>query len=530
MSRQNNKPKDAGNVEDISSAQQMKVLTHQLFVKEKEIQELKSTIGKYKERILSLENENARISESLKLAFMNENKMKLLKEKFEKSDEQNHQLSEEIKRLNKEFLAEKETLIKESEDKVNKAKISLELMGTKLETVHNLEKVVERQEATIKGLEEDLIQKERNYRDKLDQKKLKNSMRFYNLKQKMMGEVESAQKSVDQLNLEQIDIASKLTLLQNHQLMVEIEFQNHQCEELSKKNELLEKQNFEMSRDLEIHKQVEVKVSEKNRELKKKVEELESLVTTLRSGENDLKEKIAQIKLNDLGSRNIDKENGFKSKVLETSLTNTGRFETSEDEKTYTSNKKEGWEKKLIMLEKRYERKARELELLSIKFTALQDRMSNIEKNFHQIITIIEGGLSYLSEDDAIKFKTEFHFDVNNLKNIEFSDLSKEKQYSLLCILLKNFSSILNIEVLSKFDRAKNSSPFFNEVKLNFSKNNSYKENQYLKNTLLTSIKSPYSFFSVTRSGLKVDLPKIDKKVTNFPKNINITSSYLNTK
>jgi hypothetical protein len=119
-------------------------------------------------------------------------------------------------------------------------------MNQKLENVHNLEILTEKQAILIKELQESIAVKDRTYREKIDQKNLKNSMRFYNLKQKMIGDVESAQRSVDQLNLEHMEVASKLTLLQNHQLLVEMEFQTQQCEDLMKKNDLLEKQIFEI--------------------------------------------------------------------------------------------------------------------------------------------------------------------------------------------------------------------------------------------------------------------------------------------
>ena len=52
---------------------------------------------------------------------------------------------------------------------------------------------------------------------------------------------------------------------------MQIEYQSQQIEELSKNNEVLEKKVFEMNRDLEIHKEVELSLAEKNKNLKNEI-------------------------------------------------------------------------------------------------------------------------------------------------------------------------------------------------------------------------------------------------------------------
>lgn len=62
-----------------------------------------------------------------------------------------------------------------------------------------------------------------------------------------------------------MDVSTKLTLLQNHQLLVQLDYQTQQLEESTKKNELLEKKIFDLTRDLEVHKEVEIAFAEKNK-------------------------------------------------------------------------------------------------------------------------------------------------------------------------------------------------------------------------------------------------------------------------
>ena len=168
-------------------------------------------------------------------------------------------------------------------------------------------------------------------------------------------------------------------------------------------------------------------------------------------------------------SRNSDKDNyTFRSKNNESSLINSKENDNSSfgEDKTSSFNKLDSWEKRFGALERRYDKRSKEYEATSQKYNALYDRMENLEKNFKHIIHLIENGLTILSEDESIKGKNEFFIDINNLKDVNFDDLPSEKKYILLCILMKNFSTILNVELLGNHDRKKNQSPFFNGVKL----------------------------------------------------------------
>ena len=62
-----------------------------------------------------------------------------------------------------------------------------------------------------------------------------------------------------------MDVSTKLTLLQNHQLLIQLEYQSQQLDEVTAKNEALEKKVFELTKDIEIHKEVELSLAEKTK-------------------------------------------------------------------------------------------------------------------------------------------------------------------------------------------------------------------------------------------------------------------------
>ena len=59
------------------------------------------------------------------------------------------------------------------------------------------------------------------------------------------------------LKKEELETTTRLTMLQNHQLTTELEYQSKQTEKIVFKNEELEHTIVKLKQDLEIHKQIE---------------------------------------------------------------------------------------------------------------------------------------------------------------------------------------------------------------------------------------------------------------------------------
>ena len=126
-----------------------------------------------------------------------------------------------------------------------------------------------------KKLEEDLEQANNKnkeimikHSENLTEMKVRNEIKFSNLKKKMTENIQKTKMKVTDLNLQYMDVSSKLTLLQNHQLLTQLEYLQEQLAEYTKTNEALKKNNIDLKRDIEIHKEVELSLAEKNRKLK----------------------------------------------------------------------------------------------------------------------------------------------------------------------------------------------------------------------------------------------------------------------
>ena len=73
------------------------------------------------------------------------------------------------------------------------------------------------------------------------QKEIQNKLKFTKLKDKMLENINETKEEVTELNMKYMDISTKLTLLQNHQLLVQLDYQTQQLEESTRKNALYKK-------------------------------------------------------------------------------------------------------------------------------------------------------------------------------------------------------------------------------------------------------------------------------------------------
>lgn len=80
----------------------------------------------------------------------------------------------------------------------------------------------------------------------------------------MYKKIEETKESLMALKKEQIETTNKLTVLQNHQLTTELEYQSKQTEKLLNKNTKLTEQIAQLKRDVEIHKQVEQELANRS--------------------------------------------------------------------------------------------------------------------------------------------------------------------------------------------------------------------------------------------------------------------------
>ena len=136
------------------------------------------------------------------------------------------------------------------------------------------------------------------------------------------------------LNGKDADISSRLTLLQNQQLVTELEYQTKHAERLLSINGKLEEQVAELKREIEIHKQVETELARQSKAYQNKAhgftERFKSYTKntcrekpqvieerkTKPKSENDELIIFLEDKLDEAEKKFINFQNGIKSALL----------------------------------------------------------------------------------------------------------------------------------------------------------------------------------------------------------------------
>lgn len=419
-SKSDKKTDSTNNSPSLDVQQEIKVLSFAVNQKESDIEELRSASKEMKERILNLEAENRDLESKFIQSFKNEKTIHQMSEHVENLEKEIKALKEEQFNKEKEYSKEKAELVKNYENEILKLNYSLDSYKQKIEVANNVQSVINRQADKIKSLETEKEEVIAEAENKIRNKEIKNEIKFSDLKKKMMENIAETQKNVTQLNIEYMDVSTKLTLLQNHQLLIELEYQSQQIEELLKKKEVLEKKVFELNRDVEIHKEVELCLAEKNKKLGESLKNLQN-------------------------SESISAEN---SELLSSHRNNLYNSNSNLKELTTISN----LEKKVITLEKAVKKKQGELEKMRQSFQSIEEKLKNYQKKFSGVFSLFEEGLENLLKDEELKDSNNLYVNIEFIKKGEFSSFTSEEKYSLLVMLMKQLVPIINRNEMKSCD------------------------------------------------------------------------------
>ena len=297
-------------------------IQYEISQRNNKIEELTNENNKYIGLIHSLQ------SELFSLKNKNVNN-KLLEKEIKSYQDKNIELVKEVKQLKLEILdihkkynEEKRKYENEYNEQIKKLKADNEGFRSKIDMVNELAR---EKNGLLKAF--DKILQERNNmlfeHDKLmREKEINNQIKITNLKKKMIDSVQETQSKVNELNSEYKDVSSKLTVLHNQQLLIKLQYINQNLEELTAKNESLEKKIFELKKDIDIHKKVEVSLAEKNKKLIYENNQLKG------KNKKENEKKISKLKLMscnssiNLGEKTLDKYYTiFDNKIIQLEAT-----------------------------------------------------------------------------------------------------------------------------------------------------------------------------------------------------------------
>ena len=405
---------------------------YELNQKNDQIEYLTNENNQYSQLVYNLQNEIF----SLKSKLINFNNISL---QLKLSQEKNIELENTIQKLSNEILdithKNKENVRKNKMkyySELKKLKFENDGYKNKIEMVNHLsnekEGLMNALDKIVKDKNEILSEKERIIREN----KINSELKLSNIKKKLFDTVNESQEKIHELNSKYMDNKTKLTYLQYQQIMVKYQYLNKLYNELVETNKILKKQNFELKRELEIHKEVELSLAEKYKKIR---------------GDKDY-ENI------NLTSYN----NSFRK---------TEKDLSDEKNKTILN-----MQKKIYRLKNVLELKQNDLEEEKMKNDTIQKSIIENEKKYFGIFNYLDECLKLFFNDDYLKSKKSIYIHIESLKKGDFEKLSKEEKYATLVILMRYLSPLIlpndnneldNIQTRFNFIKSKNNNRFLIE-------------------------------------------------------------------
>ena len=485
-----NKKKDANAKADVPIDFQVesKNLQYTITLKDQEIDLLQKENQHKKEYINKLEEEIGNLRKDNIKAYELENTIKKNHNKIEKQEKEIENLHKQIEIQKKKSEEEKRQIEQNFQDEIQQLKVVIESSKQKVEMANQL--TAENQELlkqvdTLKTNNENIIKKHITENKTKD---VKNEIKFTNLKKKMKEKIDQIQAKETELNVQYMDVSTKLTLLQNHQLLIQLEYQSQQLDEINAKKEELEKRLFELTKDIEIHKEVELSLAEKNKKLKNENNKLKGITedNTNNNISNDSKNpnnkrksvgkyKTHNLKINIADDEKISENNhqnintsSFKNLSTVENNTSINNFNNLSNVNTFNSNaytRMMNLEKKVLNLEKKLMASKKDYNSIKDRNEYVEKILKNYERKYSGLFNFFEDCLEQFFNDEELVNNQEIFVNIDNIRKCDFSNLNKEEKYTTLIIMMKYLMPLMDSSNAIKQNQNNNS---INNVNLKF--------------------------------------------------------------
>ena len=373
-----------------------------------------------------------------------------LRRELDAANEKNNELEYEIENLNKKIIEQHKQFsdtqrISEKKHLTEISKLKVTIDSYIQKTLRSNMNELDNEKLNIQLRE--LKKENKNIVDRTKQqilqKEIQNKIKFAKLRDKMLENINETKEEVTELNMKYMDISTKLTLLQNHQLLVQLDYQAQQLEESSRKNEIYKKKIEDLTKDIQLHKEVEISFAEKNRKL---VHELMKYKNEENRDNNSNSKEIKISESNSAIQGNNSNING-QQHSLNLSLASNNSL----NNKLVLGNNNDlsrilYLEKKVLSLEKKLEQKKREYNDLREKNEHIENMLKNKDRKYSGLYNFLEESLNNFFNDDFILNNKDIYINTDALRKFEFNNLSNEQKYSTLITLMKYLMPLISNE------------------------------------------------------------------------------------
>ena len=389
-------------------------------------------------------------------------------------------LDKEIGFLKRDFEIKKKELDDKYQHDIGQVRFMNEKLNTKNETASKFEKLNTLLYEHTLQLEKAILNFKNEEKKRMDEQQLKFDQKLTDTKKRMLDLINQGKKLKNKEINDKFAIMEKFSILNHNSLLNELEFESLQLEDLLKQREHLDQVINRMKSDIDIHKNVEKMLINKNKKYvdmikilsqkieknKKEKEKKDDIEKELNKNNDFLNENEKQLFLGKI-KKNID-NNRYQSGIIKKSqsllklgnMSNKRMSMTSYKTKFFfrnnsqnnqhffeTKTRKERIISEKVELQKELIQKTKEIDLLRRNCSHYKDKLNFINNRYSNILSLFDTALEKVYKENIEDLK-DIYIDFNEFNQCEFQKLSIEKKYSIVVLLIQTILPLINENTL----------------------------------------------------------------------------------
>ena len=454
-----------------------------------QIKILNCELAKYKKKSAELEKNILKLQKDyndLKVRYYISNSKEIeynnMKENLKEKNNIISDLDKEIGFIKRDFEIKKKELDDKYQHDIGQVRYMNEKLSIKNETASKFEKLNTLLYEHTLQLEKAILNFKNEEKKRLEEQQLKFDQKLTVTKKRMLDLINQGKKLKNKEINDKFAIMEKFSILNHNSLLNELEFESLQLEDLLKQREHLDQVINRMKSDIDIHKNVEKMLINKN---KKYIDMIKILSQKI---ENDKKEK-EKVKNDDKKNELIDnndflnenekqlffgkikkniENNRYKSGIIKKSqsllklgnMSNQRMSMTSYKTKFFfrnnsqnnynffeTKSRKERIISEKVELQKELIQKTKEIDLLRSNCSHYKDKLNFINNRYSNILSLFDTALEKVYKENIEDLK-DIYIDFNEFSQCDFDKLPKEKKYSIVILLIQIILPLINENTL----------------------------------------------------------------------------------
>ena len=452
-----------------------------------QIKILNCELAKYKKKSAELEKNILKLQKDyndLKVRYYISNSKEIeynnMKENLKEKNNIISDLDKEIGFIKRDFEIKKKELDDKYQHDIGQIRYMNEKLNTKNETASKFEKLNTLLYEHTLQLEKAILNFKNEEKKRMDEQQLKFDQKLTDTKKRMLDLINQGKKLKNKEINDKFAIMEKFSILNHNSLLNELEFESLQLEDLLKQREHLDQVINRMKSDIDIHKNVEKMLINKNKKYvdmikilsqkiekdKKEKEKKDDIEKELNKNNDFLNENEKQLFLGKI-KKNID-NNRYQSGIIKKSqsllklgnMSNKRMSMTSYKTKFFfrnnsqnnqhffeTKTRKERIISEKVELQKELIQKTKEIDLLRRNCSHYKDKLNFINNRYSNILSLFDTALEKVYKENIEDLK-DIYIDFNEFSQCNFEKLPKEKKYSIVILLIQIILPLINENTL----------------------------------------------------------------------------------